>query len=310
MKKPPVLFIVFNRPHLTKRVFEAIRTSKPGVLYIACDGPRESRGEPEKARVSEVRQIVQDVDWPCKVLCKFSDTNLGCGRSVSSAIDWAFEHEDKLIILEDDCLPHQDFFRYCGELLERYEDDLRVGCIDGTSLLSALPNSEVTGLADSYYFSRIHCVWGWATWKRAWQNYSFDVPHWPEVKKQGALEHYWATARNYHHTVAHLEMILSGKIDSWDYQLVVALALNNQLIAHPRFNLIENIGAGRDALHNKVQTRLNNLQTHPMTFPLQHPGQVTWNRNFDLQIENAFSQHWLFIKFKCFVFPLISRLLR
>ncbi len=309
MKKPPVLFIVFNRPHLTRRVFEAIRASRPEVLYVACDGPRESRGETEKTLVHKVRNIVQQVDWPCKVSYKFSDTNLGCGHSVSSAIDWAFEHEDRLIILEDDCLPHQDFFGYCGELLERYKNDLRVECIDGTSLLSTLPKGPVLEPVDSYYFSRIHCVWGWATWKRVWQHYSFKLPSWQQIKEQSLLEHYWATRRNYDHISAHLEMILDGRVDSWDFQLVVSLALQNQLIIHPKHNLIENIGAGRDAHHNKLKTKLNNIKTHEIGWPLVHPKHMVSQSYYDFLIEKSYTHHKIFIKIKSILFPIIKNIL-
>lgn len=310
MNRSPILLIAFNRPKLTRLVFELIRQSKPEVLYVACDAARTSRGEFEQKKVQEVLEIVHDVDWPCKVQYKIAEENLGCGRSVSQAIDWAFEQEDRLIILEDDCVPHIDFFKYCDELLELYKDDLRIGCVGGTSLLASLDDKVAKNYEFSYYFSRIPCIWGWATWKRVWQNYSFGLPDWPKIKEQGILEQYWATRKNYDHVVAHLEMILDGRVDSWDFQLVISLALYNQLTICPKYNLVENIGAGREAYHNKFVTRLNNMRTHAISWPLKHPKFIVNQSRFDLHIEKSYTHNKIFIKIKSLLFPLIKIIYR
>lgn len=62
----PVVLIIFNRPELTKLVFQEIRNVKPTSLYVIADGPRKSRrGENEKCRLT--RDILETVDWECKV---------------------------------------------------------------------------------------------------------------------------------------------------------------------------------------------------------------------------------------------------
>ena len=129
--KSPVLFLVFNRPDTTRRVLEAIRQAQPSQLFIAADGPREGKsGEAEKC--ADVRRIVNEgIDWDCEVKTLFRDKNLGCKVAVSRAIDWFFEHVEEGIILEDDCLPHPTFFRFCEELLNKYRDDERIGQISG-----------------------------------------------------------------------------------------------------------------------------------------------------------------------------------
>src|SRR5271169_304080 len=147
---------------------EAIRRAQPPRLYVAADGPRDRPGEPR--RCEEVRRIATAVDWPCDVKTLFRDQNLGLRRAVASAIDWFFESEEEGIVLEDDCLPSLDFFRFCTELLERYRTDTRVMAICGSSYVN--PGSNHTA---SYYFSYYADVWGWATWRRAWQLYDRDL---------------------------------------------------------------------------------------------------------------------------------------
>ena len=130
MHSAPVLFLIFNRPDLTLRSFERIRAARPGQLFVAGDGPRPNvPGEADK--VAAARRAVEDVDWPCDVRTLYREDNLGCARAVSSAIDWAFEKVDELIVLEDDCLPCPSIFLFCTELLERYSENDRVFVLSG-----------------------------------------------------------------------------------------------------------------------------------------------------------------------------------
>ena len=108
----PILFIIFNRPNTTQRVFDEIKKIKPSKLYVVADGPRLERNK-EREMCEETRDIIRQIDWECEVFKNYSETNLGCKKRVSSGIDWFFEHEEQGIILEDDCLPHQTFFRFC-----------------------------------------------------------------------------------------------------------------------------------------------------------------------------------------------------
>src|SRR5689334_9315101 len=113
---PPVLLLIFNRPDTTALVMEALRRARPSRVYVAADGPREGMGEDE--RCERARRIATEVNWPCEIKTLFRKCNLGCGRALSGAIDWFFEHEEQGIILEDDCVPSQSFFPYCAELLD------------------------------------------------------------------------------------------------------------------------------------------------------------------------------------------------
>ena len=165
----PIVFLIFNRPDTTKRVFEAIRQAKPKKLLVVADGPRDDRqGEAEKC--AAVRSIIDTVDWDCKVLTNYADVNLGCGLRVSSGLDWVFEQVEEAIILEDDCLPHPSFFPFCEEMLDLYRHDERIMHIAGTNSLE-----EWKSDVQSYHFSYTGGIWGWATWQRAWKYYHFKM---------------------------------------------------------------------------------------------------------------------------------------
>jgi threonyl-tRNA synthetase len=177
MFNTPILFLVFKRPDTTERVFEQIRSIRPAFLYLAADGPRNDKSG-EKETCKKVREIVlSNIDWECEVNTLFRDENLGCGKAVSQAITWFFEHEEEGIILEDDCLPDASFFQYCAELLKKYRTEEKVMTISGSNLLGY--PWKVNG--QSYFWGQ-GGIWGWATWKRAWSLYDFKMQRWEEDK--------------------------------------------------------------------------------------------------------------------------------
>ena len=286
MGATPVLLLVFNRPDTTAAVFEAIRAARPSTLYVAADGPREDRvGEAE--RCIAVRRIATSVDWPCDVRTLFRPQNLGCRGAVSSAIAWFFEHEPAGIILEDDCLPSRDFFRFCAELLHRFRDDPRIMSICG----SCYANPGATYPA-SYYFSYYADVWGWATWRRAWKHYDRDLSTWPGFKCRGGLETI-SRGRKWHasYWTEIFDATHEGRIDTWDYQWIYSVIEQNGLACYPIRNLVSNLGYGPDAAHTVVadgQGRpdpVANLPHQRLAFPVVHPAHIGPSPSIDKQIE-------------------------
>ena len=267
----PILFVVFNRPDATKLVFEEIRKIRPAFFYIAADGPRQNRlDDVEKCR--KVREIVANIDWPCEVKTLFREKNLGCKKAESSAFDWFFGHVEKGIILEDDCLPNQSFFPYCEELLERYKDDKRVMHISGDNFLRK--NSQFKR-DESYYFSHIPHVWGWASWRRAWNLYDVEIKRWPEVKKLRALVPVFNNPGVYEYWSYVWDKYYANKIDSYDGQWVFACALYGGVCINPTVNLISNIGFGDDSTHTKNLQWFANMHTETINFPLIHQKNVS-----------------------------------
>ncbi|EDX86131.1 hypothetical protein S7335_3834 [Synechococcus sp. PCC 7335] len=271
-----VIFLIFNRPETTKKVFERIREAQPSQLFIVADGPRLDRFE-DKERCKEARRIAEQVDWDCQVFRNFSETNLGCKARVESGLSWAFEEIDRAIILEDDCLPDASFFRFCSELLDYYENDERVMAISGNNFQFGCERTK-----DSYYFSRYPHCWGWATWKRAWRHYDADMQFWPQVKQDNRLKDifYGRTAISYWHSI--FQRTYTGDIDSWDYVWTLACWLQSGLCILPKNNLVSNIGFAADGTHlTYAKSPFSNMSTTEMTFPLKHPSIVLRNDQAD-----------------------------
>ncbi len=267
--KTPVLFLVFNRPETTKKVFAEIKKAKPAKLYIAADGPRN---QGEKKKTDTVRNhILKNINWKCKVKKLFRDKNLGCKYAVSSAINWFFENEEQGIILEDDCLPSQSFFRFCQELLEKYKDDEKIIHISGTNI------EGISNMEESYFFSRIANIWGWATWRKAWKNYDVEMKDWPNYSSvKGMKKLGYSGTINKIISWRLLNLTYNKKIDTWDFQWDFCLRKNNGLSIIPKRNLITNIGFWKGThTINKEEDKKRRIKRCELKFPLKENRKVS-----------------------------------
>lgn len=272
----PVVFIIFNRPDTTAQVFSVIREIKPTQLLVIADGPREDHPEDvEKCAIT--RRIIEQVDWKCEVLTNFSDKNLGCKKRVSSGLDWVFECVEKAIILEDDCLPHPTFFRFCQELLEQYKNDNRIMLISGNNFQPVQDQSE-----NSYYFSRYPHIWGWATWRRAWNKYDVNMKPWPSFRDGDWLECILENGHDIKYWTDIFNETYNGDVDSWAYALLFTSWIHSFLAIQPTFNMVSNIGFGKEATHTtKKKNKYADLKIYPADFPLRHPPFVIRNVDAD-----------------------------
>lgn len=264
----PVAFIIFNRPDTTERVFAEIAKAKPRILLVVADGARANRvGEIEKCAAT--RAIINKVNWDCKILTNYSDTNLGCKNRVASGLDWIFEQVPEAIILEDDCLPEPSFFRFCEEMLERYRDDERIAMISGDNFQFGRTRGDA-----SYYFSRYNHIWGWASWRRAWKGYDKEIALWPMVRNHEYLSAIIKNKKEIRYWSQIFERTFQGKIDTWDYQWMLHSWIQGRISVMPNVNLISNIGFGADATHTQGVSMYADMKTQELSFPLQHPAAI------------------------------------
>ncbi len=300
----PILFIVFNRPAITRRVFERIAEIRPAKLLIAADGPRQDKpGEEELCR--EVRKIVTAVDWPCEVLTNFAPRNLGCRARIISGLDWAFSIVEEALIFEDDCLPDPSFFPFCREILERYKNDPRIAAISGTNLVEKFMNTPY-----SYYFSRLGGNWGWATWRTRWAEYDEHLQNWPALRAAGALSEVFERPRDVAYWTRIFDMMNEERGPSaWDYQWFYTRLFGNQLVIVPSVNLIENIGYGPGATHTSIEDWRLMPKAKTIKFPLQHPKDVAADHSLDLHYQDLYYQT-LFHKIARVINHVINRVRR
>lgn len=267
MKCAPVLFLVFNRPETTQYVFEKIKQAKPEKLFIASDGPREHIAL-DYEQCERVKQIVADINWPCEVHTLFRTENLGCGRAVSSAITWFFSHVEEGIILEDDCVPDMSFFGFSSQMLSLYRDSERVMMISGTSYLFNKFEKRA-----SYFFSNYYAIWGWATWRRAWALYDFNLDKFNERLTIERLGPFLKSKECVDRYIKWFKEVKMGYADSWGYQWCYACLMHHGLCVTPIVNLVSNIGFL--GAHASCRSRFNNMPIRSIDLgKFHHPKEI------------------------------------
>ena len=237
----PVLILFFNRPNQLSQVFQEVREARPTKLFLYQDGPR---GEKDLPGIMECRRIVSEIDWECQVNTLYQEKNFGCDPSEFLSQKWAFSHVDRCVVLEDDDVPSVDFFRFCKEMLDRYQYDTRVEMIAGFNVEEQTPDVE-----QDYFFSTYFSIWGWASWRRV-------VDQWDE--------HYtWLDDKQ---AVSQIERLISERRLRDDflpmcrrhraqgkafYETIfwAHFLLSNSLCIVPRRNMINNLGATAGSTH-------------------------------------------------------------
>ncbi|MCE7071032.1 hypothetical protein LZG74_12005 [Dyadobacter sp. CY327] len=234
----PVLLLAFNRPNTICDVFDQIRKIKPSTLYIFSDAPRDD--QPEDNELVEICRHLMDesqINWDCKVARWYADKHIGRAVGTSSAISWAFETSDRLIVLEENCVPHRTFFTFCRQMLDKYQFNDRVMHVSGLRRVGELEENNF-----DHFFIHVADIYGWATWKRAWNRFDFWMEQYtePDSKKilqkllgSGSTAKYW--------NGKFCEAYLKEQKQSWFYQWQYAIFLNNGLAVIPNVNLISKL---------------------------------------------------------------------
>ncbi|MGB5896286.1 MAG: hypothetical protein WBG58_19075 [Ignavibacteriaceae bacterium] len=262
----PVALLIFNRPDTTKKVFEEIRKAEPERLFVIADGPRNNV-ERDNDLCKLTREITENIDWDCKVTRDYSVENYGLRKRVSGGLTRMFKSVDEAIILEDDCVPHQSFFPFCQELLERYRDERKVMMISGNNFLGKLGQKEC-----SYHFSAFNLIWGWATWKRAWNLYDDEMNDWNDLKEGDFLNNILQddVSVKYYRTI--FQEVYEDKINSWAYRWLYSMFREDGLSIVPSNNLVTNIGFGTEATNAKSNSHHTaDIIAEEIEFPLMHP---------------------------------------
>ena len=270
MNCAPILLLGFNRPELLRGLVAILAKVRPPKIYLAVDGPRADRpGEAEKCAACAA--VADAIDWSCDVKKLVREKNLGCRLAVTGAIDWFFSQEEEGVILEDDCWPDPSFLRFATELLERYRNDERIGMICGNN-----PFGAISSKTESYNFMMIRSIWGWATWRRAWEKYDGDPEHWRN-ELPGLLDELYLTRQGRNLQTIYLRGLLRNN-NTWDLQLQWVFLRERLLSIHPRRNLVRNMGFLPDVsgthLGGYIYDRKRNLSAWPVEFPLVHPAAV------------------------------------
>lgn len=282
----PIAIIFFARPELLEITFAAIKQARPSQLFLIQDGARINN-KTDLENIIRCHDIVNNIDWKCEVHKNYSEENLGCGMRIYSGLNWVFQYVDRLLIIEDDCVPTPSLFPFAAELLEKYKNDDRIGMICGMNNLGVYEEAP-----NDYFFTTSGSIWGWATWKRVWDKVEYNLEFLQDsystnivFKTDSKLEPMGRT---------HLHNLKKGhKLSSWSYQLGMNMLLQNQINIVPKYNMISNIGLSENSANSvseirfipKGMRRLYNMKTYTYKFPLKHPKYIVNDLEFKRKLD-------------------------
>jgi len=260
--------------------------------------------------IKKCRQIVDAIDWECDIYKNYSVKNLGCGLRVYSGIKWAFEHVDRLLVLEDDCVPAQSLFPYADELLEKFKNDDRIGMVCGMNNLDVYEETPY-----DYFFSTSGSIWGWATWKRVWDNFEYNLEFLEDRYSTDIVFDIDKKLQPLSNLIAQ-NASKGNKLTSWSFQLVMNMYLHSQLNIIPRKNLISNIGMSDDGANSvssikfmaKGLRRLYFMKTYTLDFPLKHPKYVVNDLFFKQKLDRLMGDGYPVVKFYRTIESIIYRI--
>lgn len=261
--RTPIALIVFNRPDLTARLLERLAPAEPPELFVIADGPRPMVPE-DIARCASVRSLIDGISWCPRVHRCYAERNMGCRHRLATGITEVFERVEEAIVLEDDCLPHPTFLRFCDELLDRFRNTRHVMSITGANFQYGWPCDA------SYFPTRFAHVWGWASWRRAWKLYDVAMRDWPQQREHPSalLDLDVPGYRDYWMRI--FDMVHAGQIDTWDFQWTYAHMRHGGVSIAPHVNMVENTGFGAGATHTARVPQWLRQPSAAMSFPLQH----------------------------------------
>ena len=274
----PVFFHVWNRIDVVKRVFKQIKKAKPSKLYLSSDGPRNITDHKKIIRIR--KYIINNVNWKCKIIKIYNKKNFGAKFAITKNLNKTFKIEEKLIVLDHDCLVDISFFRFCDELLEYYKYSNRIKIISGNYNCKNLIKNNF-----SYYFGYHPVMFGWAGWRRSWNEYDIKMKKFkPIITLIWLLFFFKLNIVKAIYFYNKFKLTKNNKINTWDYQLLFTIWMNNGLFIRPMVNISKHIGWGKQATHGTGTDDLADIKIGRLNFPLKHPKKISVNHKAD-QIE-------------------------
>lgn len=247
MSLAPILLFTYNRPSHTSQTLEALlnnKLSRESELFIFSDGYINNE---DKRDVLKVRKLIHSVDGFKNIHIIEHTQNYGLAKNIIQGVTQIVNSYEKVIVLEDDLVTSPWFLTFMNEALDKFESDERIGHIHGFCYpLENLPDAFLIKWVGS---------WGWATWKRSWQQFNPDGKLLLDEIQKRKLSRKFDFNGKYPYTRM-LQRQVNGENDSWAIRWNATLFLNDILSVNAGKSLVQNIGfdgtgvhSGKDNIH-------------------------------------------------------------
>lgn len=278
-----IILFVYNRPNHTENVLNGLERNNIKELFVFGDGIKE---EKDKMNVELTRELINKINW-CKVNVEYSNENRGLANSVIYGITKVFNMGyKKVIVLEDDCVPKDDFIDYMKSAFEFYENDEKIMHISGFGL----PLKQK--IEKSTYITPYPCSWGWGTWKKYWEkcNFYLDDEYKDLLNDTKEIEKFNSSGSAFSEF---LHMQLDGKVNSWLIRWYYYIFKNNGLCVWKTKSSISNNGFDGTGVHKVKFDRFNQKNIYD-----EKELRFESNKNLNKKLIKEFKRYFINKSFK------------
>jgi hypothetical protein len=214
----------------------AVVSAKPPKVIVFLDAPRN---QAEAAVTQDIQLFLEKCSHLVNLELFTRTENLGVDANVLSGLDQVFRTHKSAIVLEDDCIPNQDFFEFCDKVL-RAGPVPQIGVVSGTNL------AEVSASDGPYWISAHPITWGWGTWAKVWNEFrAFKRP-----SKIASLVNASHAIPGLFQKALMFNLILKRDVlKAWDIEFYQFLHARRLLTLMPKQNLVLQAGFDEVAVH-------------------------------------------------------------
>lgn len=243
-KLAPIVIFIYNRPdHIKKNLAKLIQckgfNSSPVIIY--ADGAKNER---DYDAVQKTRQVVKDTLGE-DAEYHFQEKNIGLANSIIQGVTDVVNRFDKVIVIEDDLIVTTNFLTYMNEALSHYRNDHSVYQISGYQF-----NVPELAKDNSAFFLPFITSWGWATWKRAWDDFTPETTGWEALQQDKILRKKFNLDGKYDYYFMLLRQ-LNGKSDSWAIRWYWSVFIKKGVTLYPPVSLVKNVGFDGSGTHGR-----------------------------------------------------------
>lgn len=207
-------------------------------LFVFSDG---YKNESDKNDVLNVRKITHSIDGFKKIHIIENAHNVGLAHNIIEGVTQVINEYGKVIVLEDDLVTSPWFLSFMNEALDKFENEERIGHVHGYCF-------PLENLPDAFLIKWIGS-WGWATWRRAWQQFNPDGQALLNELKRRKLTKTFDFNGNYPFTRM-LQRQINGENNSWAIRWNASLFLSEMLSVNAGKSLVKNIGFDGSGTHS------------------------------------------------------------
>ncbi len=237
----PVALFAYRRPEHLRRVVESLKANPEASdtdLYIYCDG---ARGRKDRAEVAAVKAYATIITGFRSLTVITRNTNYGLSKSITEGVTELCNKYGRVAVVEDDVLVSRSFLFWINAALDKYESNERVISV-GCYVFPTYQNAQQT------FFLGVTDCWGWAVWKRSWDQYESDGAKLLNLLTQRHLNQRLDLDGSYPYTDM-LRGQVNGDNDSWAVRWYATAVLSGGLTIYPGVSMTQNIGFDGSGVH-------------------------------------------------------------